>query len=143
MRRLESFVVCCQKRRLSDLVVNDLKQCNLFRSWREQAQERDSWRATIRCSVEGPIKQAEDKEKSCKDEKKRRRQQRLVVSESALHCSHPRCSFQAQNQAGLTNHQRQHHFTPQMIQCQYCHQTFHQQGLHNHQRFCQFRPPAM
>ena len=60
-----------QKRRWNDLVVNDLKQCNLSRSWREQAQERDSWRATIKCRVELLNKPAEDKEKSCKDEKKR------------------------------------------------------------------------
>ena len=131
-----------QKRRWSDLVSNDLKQCNLSRSWREQAQERDSWRATIRHRVELLNKQAEDKEKACKDEQKRRRQQRLLVSESALHCNHPGCSVQARNQGGLTNHQRQRHFTIQMIQCQYCHQAFHQQGLHNHHRFCQSRPPA-
>ena len=73
---------------------------------------------------------------------KRQRQQRLFVSESALHCNHPGCSFQARNQAGLTNHQRQRHFTIQIIQCQYCHQAFHHQGLHNHQRFSQSRPPA-
>ena len=131
-----------QKRRWSDLVANNLKQCNLSGSWREQAQESDSWRATIRRRVELLSKQAEDKEKSRKDENKRQQQQHLVVSESALHCSHPGCSFQAWNQAGLTNHQRQRHFTIQMIQCQYCHQTFHQQGLHNHQCFCQSRPPA-
>ena len=131
-----------QKRRWSDLVSNDLKQCNLSRSWREQAQERDSWRATIRRRVELLNKQAEDKQKACKDEQKRRRQQHLLVSESALHCNHPGCSFQARNQAGLTNHQRQRHFTIQTIQCQYCHQAFHQQGLHNHQHFCQSRPPA-
>ena len=60
-----------QKHRWSDLMVNDLKQCNLSRNWREQAQECDSWRATIRRRVELLSKQAEDKEKSCKDEKKR------------------------------------------------------------------------
>ena len=122
-----------QKRRWSDLVANNLKQCNLSGSWREQAQESDSWRATIRRRVELLSKQAEDKEKSCKDEKKRQRSciLHLVVSESALHCSHPGCPFLAQNQAGLTNHQRQCRFTIQMIQCQYCHQRFQQQGLHN------------
>ena len=60
-----------QKRRWSDLVSNDLKQCNLSRSWREQAQECDSWRATIRHRVELLNKQAEYKEKACKDEQKR------------------------------------------------------------------------
>ena len=52
----------------SDVVANDLKQCNLSGAWREQAQQRDSWRATIKCSVELLNKQVEDKERSCKDE---------------------------------------------------------------------------
>ena len=51
-----------QKRRWSDLVSNDLKQCNLSKSWREQAQEHDSWRATIRRRVELLSKQAEERE---------------------------------------------------------------------------------
>ncbi len=59
-----------QKRRWSYLVMNDLKQCNLSKSWRKQAQEHDSWRATIKRKVELLNKQAEDQETSCKDEKK-------------------------------------------------------------------------
>ena len=86
-----------QKRGWSDLVSNDLKQCNFSRSWREQAQERDSWRATIRPRVEVRNKQVKDKEKGCKDEQKRRRQQHLVVSDSALHCKHLGCSSNSES----------------------------------------------
>ncbi|MDA8001968.1 MAG: reverse transcriptase domain-containing protein [Alphaproteobacteria bacterium] len=131
-----------QKRRWNDMVTSDLKECNLSESWREQAQERDSWRTTIRNRVEHLNRRAEDTEKSRKDEKKRRREQRLIDSEEALHCDHPGCSFQALNKAGLINHQRSHSVTAR-IPCQFCHQMFHQQGLHNHRRFCQARPRAV
>ena len=133
-----------QKRRWNDIVANDLKQCNLPGTWRELAQERNSWRTTIKHSVELLNKKAEETEKSCKDDKKRRRKQRELQlnSENALQCSHPGCSFRALNKAGLTNHQRQRHSNTLRSQCQYCHQHFNQQGLHNHQRFCRARHPS-
>ena len=59
-----------QKCRWSDVVANDLKQYNLFGTWRVQAQQHDSWRATIKHRVELFNKQVGDKEKSCKDKKK-------------------------------------------------------------------------
>ena len=123
-----------QKHRWNDVVASDLKQCNLSESWREQAQERDSWRATIKHSAEFLNRKAEDTEKSRKDEKKR-----LFDSENALQCTHPGRSFQALNKAGLINHQRRHSASPR-IPCQFCHHTFNQQGLHNHQCFCRARP---
>ena len=60
-----------RKHQWSYLVVNDLKQCNLSRSWREQVQGNDSWRATIKRRVELLNKQAKDKEKCRKDAQKR------------------------------------------------------------------------
>ena len=51
-------------------MANDLKQSDLSGTWREQAQQCHSWKATIKHSVELLKKQVEDKEKSCKDEKK-------------------------------------------------------------------------
>ena len=111
-----------QKRRWNDIVASDL---NLSESWREQAQERDSWRTTIRNSVEHLNRRAEDTEKSRKDEKKRHCEQRLIDSEEALHCDHPGCSFQTLNKAGLINHQCSHSATAR-IPCQFCHQMFHQ-----------------
>ena len=128
-----------QKRRWNDVVSSELKQCNLSGTWREQAQERNSWRNTIKHSVEVINKQAEDTEKSRKDKEK----QQLINSDNSLHCNHPGCSFQALNKAGLTNHQRQCHSAILRTQCQYCHQTFNQQGLHNHQCFCQTRQSSL
>ena len=130
-----------QKRRWSDIVANDLKQCNLSDSWRELVQERALWHSTVKLSVRSLNKQAEELEKSRKDVRKWRREQRLLVSANELLCSHPGCSFQAVNKAGLTNHQRQRHSTILMLQCHYCHQSFNQQGFHNHQRFCRARHP--
>ena len=49
-----------QKRRWNDMVSSDLKECNLSEPWREQAQERDSWRTTIRNRVEHLNRRAED-----------------------------------------------------------------------------------
>ena len=95
-----------QKCRWNDIEANDFKQCNLSESWRELVQERALWCSTVKLSVRS---QAEELEKSHKDERKRRREQRLLVSARELLCSHPGCSFQAINKAGLTNHQRQHH----------------------------------
>jgi hypothetical protein len=51
-------------------VSNDLKLCSLVENWRKQSQEHSSWRTTIKHRVELLNKQAEDKEKSVKDEKK-------------------------------------------------------------------------
>jgi hypothetical protein len=130
-----------QKNRWNDVVANDLNQCNLSRTWRELAQERDSWRTTIQQSGERLNQQAEAREKSRKDEKKRRRMLQLIDSETALHCNHPGCSFQALSREGLTNHQCQRHSSSQRTQCRHCHRTLHQQGLHNHERFCSARPP--
>lgn len=84
-----------QKRRWNDVLSNDLRLSNLSETWRKQAQERDSWRATIKHSAELLNKQAEDNEKSRNDEKKQRREQRLVSTENALHCDHLGCSFRA------------------------------------------------
>ena len=44
---------------------------DLSGTWRQQAQQCDSWTATMKHSVGLLNKQVGDKEKSCKDEKKR------------------------------------------------------------------------
>ena len=88
-----------QKCRWNDVVSNDLRLSNLSETWREQAQERVSWHATIKHSTELLNKQAEANEKSHKDEKKRRIEQQLVNTENALYCHHLGCSFQALTKA--------------------------------------------
>ena len=131
-----------QKCRWNDLVTRDLKKCGLTEDWRDLAQDRNAWRGIVKDSVESLNANDEEREKNSKDTRKRVREQRLTSAESALACDHPNCSFKALNIAGLTNHKRQKHSTPQMSPCCFCGQSFHQQGLHNHERFCKSRPPA-
>ena len=128
-----------QKQWWNNVVASDLKQCNLSETWREQTQEHGSWHTTIRCSVERLNIEAEN-ERSHKDKKKDHCKQQLINSETALHCNHPGCPFQALTKAGFTNHQCQRHSIIPKIQCQYCLHTFNQQGLHNHKHFCSARP---
>ena len=132
-----------QNKRWNDVVRDDLKKCGLPSNWRELAQERLSWRSTIKHRTEILNRQAEANEKHSKDEKKHRREQRLADSKNSLLCSHPSCSFRAHNTAGLANHVRQHHSTISRIPCPNCHQLFHQQGIQNHQRFCKAGHPPL
>ena len=64
-----------QKRRWNDVVASDLKKCNLSGTWREHAQEHNSWHTIIQRSVERLNIEAENNEKSRKDEKKCCREQ--------------------------------------------------------------------
>ena len=109
-----------QKRRWNDVVSGDLKQCNLLESWREKAEECNSWRSIIKRSAEHFNKKTEDKEKSLRDNRKRRCEQRLIKTESLLHCNHSDCSFQTFNKADLISHQHCHS-TASRIPCQFCH----------------------
>ena len=59
-----------QKRRWNDVVSGDLKQCNLLESWREKAEERNSWHFIIKSSAEHFNKKSETKEKSLTDDRK-------------------------------------------------------------------------
>ena len=114
MQSTGSFSVCAhangkhsaggQNQWWHDVVASDLIQCNLCGTWREHAQEYNSWCITIQHSVELLNIEAENNEKSQKDEKKCPLKQLLIDSETALHCNHPCCSFQALTKAGLTNH---------------------------------------
>ena len=92
------------KRRSNDIVSGDLKQCNLLESWRKKAEEWNSWCSIIKRSAEHFNKAAENKEKSLRDDRKRQQEQRLVKTVSLLHCTHPGCSFQVFNKAGLISH---------------------------------------
>ena len=64
-----------------------LKQCNLLESWREKAEERNSWHSIIKHSAEHFNKEAEDKKKSLRDDRRRRCEQLLVKTVSLLHCN--------------------------------------------------------
>ena len=122
--------------RWNDLVLRDLRNCNLDGVWRILAEDRNEWRNQMWAATQEVNFKKEEQEKYRKDEQKRRREARQTTSEFALHCSFDGCGFTAVNHAGLVNYQRQKHGQSLTSQCQYCHQTFRQQGLHNHDRFC-------
>ena len=74
---------------VSCIVASDLKKCNLSGTWREYAQEYDSWCSTIHHSVERLHIETENNEKNLKHDKKHCRKQKLMDSETVLHCNHP------------------------------------------------------
>ena len=113
-----------QRMRWNDLVLRDLRNCNLDGVWRVLAEDRNEWRNQIWAATQEVNFKKEEQEKYRKDEQKRRREARQTTSEFALHCSSDGCGFTAVNHAGLVNHQRQKHGQSLTSQCQYCHQTF-------------------
>ena len=125
-----------QRMRWNDLLLRDLRNCNLDGVWRILAQDRIEWKNKLWTATQEVNFKKEEQEQYRKDEQKRRRETRQMASEFALHCSSDGCGFTAVNHVGLVNHQRQKHGQYLTSQCQYCHQTFSQQGLHNHERFC-------
>ena len=131
-----------QKKRWNDLVLEDLRQCDLTDDWKSLALNRSGWRSMVRAASQDINTSREALEKDRKDELKRRREARQTSSVPALLCSAVGCGFTASNYAGLVNHQRQKHGQPKFAQCQFCHLTFKLQGLHNHMCFCCQRPPT-
>ena len=87
--------------------------------WRK-AEERNSWHSIIKHSAGHFNKKAEGKEKCLGDGRERLCEQRLIEAVSLLHCTHPGCSFQTFNKAGLISQQRCHSTTSR-IPCQFCH----------------------
>ena len=146
------LLVCCplggkrsvggQKMRWCDVIVRDLKRCDLVPDWRDTAHDRDVWRQSVEDgAAELNYFQEEDEEKR-KDELKQRREGNgpsLQSQLSKLHCTEPGCDFVGQSRAGLVNHIRQRHDILAQVQlpCPLCDGLFKKQGLHNHIRFCQ------
>ena len=63
-----------QKRRWNDVLVCDLKNCEVYSNWREQAQDCSTWRGWINAAAEDVNEELEAKEQSKKDELKQRRE---------------------------------------------------------------------
>ena len=66
--------------------------------------------------------EAEELEKVKKDERKQRRENKLMEAQAELQCKEVGCGFCAQSKAGLVNHQRQRHrhAAQETLTCQYC-----------------------
>ena len=98
-----------QKLRWADVVSKDLKGCKVYKDWREIAQNHSGWTAVVDKMVEDLNRESEEVEKRKKDERKQRRERELLEAHTYLQCKESGCTFQAQNKAGLVNHQRQKH----------------------------------
>ena len=132
-----------QKLRWADVVSKDLKGCKVDKDWREIAQDRCcGWTAVVDKMVEDLNRESEEVEKRKKDERKQRRERELFEAHADLQCKESGCTFQAQNKAGLVNHQRQKHRQSALktLTCPHCDGQYKKQGLKNHMKFCRRNP---
>ena len=128
-----------QKRRWNDVIVNDLKKCELYPNWREQAQVRRSWRGWIWASAEELNEEMEAAERRKKDELKQRKEATsLEQTQNGWECNEHGCHFVGRSKAGLVNHVRQKHSSvvQHQLSCPHCGKPFHKQGFSMHVRFC-------
>ena len=99
-----------QKRRWNDVLGCDLKKCEVYSNWRDQAQDRSTWRGWINAAAEVANEELEAKEQSKKNVLKQRRQASChKQTQSGWGCSEHGCQFVGRNKAGLVNHIRQNH----------------------------------
>ena len=133
-----------QKRRWNDLVILDLKKCDLIPDWRGLACERGVWRGLVREATTELNQQLEASEARKKDEIKKTREgsDQTEQSQSPFLCNVLECAFVGQNKAGLVNHIRQRHgvMAQARVRCSHCGELFHKQGVVMHQRYCQHNP---
>ena len=55
-----------QKKRWNDVIVGDLKNCELYTNWREEAQDRSTWWGWIKAAAEDANEELEIAEQSKK-----------------------------------------------------------------------------
>ena len=140
-------LVSVQKRRWNDLLISDMKKCDLPTDWRNMAHERGIWRGFVKEATKELNKILEEEEVKRKDELKMRREgggppAQLTCTMQLWACSEQDCNFVGRNKAGLVNHTRQRHRMSAQAQhsCPHCGDLFHKQGLVMHKRFCRENP---
>ena len=125
----------------NDLVLSDLKKCDLLPDWRDMAHERGAWRCLVKEASAEPNRSLEEDEVKKKDERKLRREVNSQPAQppSAHLCTEPGCNFVGQTKTGLVNRTRQRHGVSAQAQypCSHCGGLFCKQGLLMHQQFCQ------
>ena len=131
-----------QKRRWNNVIMGDLKRCDLLEDWRETAQDRGAWRYLVSEALSDLNACMERQEKERKDVRKKRREEGVLSESSVLKCEEVGCSFVGQTKAGLVNHVRQRHGRMSRVleECPFCGGSYHKQGLPMHKRFCQANP---
>ena len=131
-----------QKLRWCDVVMSDLKRCEMLDEWFGMALDRKMWRGMICACGDELNEELEAMEKSKKDDAKLRRGNEAsfqVGVGDIWRCEASGCGFVARSKAGLVNHKRQRHLAiyQQDQHCPLCGGVFKRQGLHSHVRFCQ------
>ena len=90
-----------QKRRWNVVLVRDLKKCEVYSNWREQAQDHSTWRGWFNAAAEDVNEELEAKEQSKKDELKQRREAAChEQAQSGWGCSERGCQFVGRSKAG-------------------------------------------
>ena len=110
-----------QKKRWCDVVMHDLKICDLLLDWCDVEQVRAVWRAYVNYAAQELNHSLEEEEARKKDMWTERREgcnppAQLSTSETVLRCDEPGCEFTSCCKAGLVNHTRQKHGTNTPIQ---------------------------
>ena len=132
-----------QKRRWNDVILGDLKKCELYSNWCVLAQDRSTWRGRVNTAVEDVNEEMEAAERNKKDEIKQRREATSQgQAQSVWRCSKHGCYFVWRSKAGLVNNVRQKH--SRAAQCQWsfphCGKLPRKQGFPMHVRFCKDNP---
>ena len=131
-----------QKKRWCDVLVSDLKWCDMWDDWRKIAKDRGAWRCLVREAASDFNDHKEAHEKERKDERKKRREEGTQPAALDWKCDEPGCVFVGQTKAGLVNHVRQRHSSMAMVmeRCAFCDEAFHKQGITMHSRYCEANP---
>ena len=78
--------------RWNDIIVGDLKKCEMHSNWREQAQDCSMWRGLINAAAEDVYEEMKSEEHSKKDELKQRRESiNQKQAQSCWRCSESLC----------------------------------------------------
>ena len=89
------------------MLVDDLKKCELYSSWREEVQDRKIWCVWISTAAEDLNEELEAAEQRKKDKLKQRREAtKQQQNQNGWGCSEQGCRFVGRTKAGLVNHVR-------------------------------------
>ena len=110
--------------RWNDIIRADLRHLNAEDNWCQKTQDRIAWWQEVEDAAQIINSEYETQEKKAKDEKKRRREERLAKEADALVCPEEGCTFVARNTSGLTNHCHQWHSLLHSVICPHCQESF-------------------
>ena len=131
-----------QKLRWCDVIMSDLKRCEILDGWISMALDRKMWKGMIYACGDELNDELEAMDHSKKDKEKLRRENEASFQVGVCdiwRCEASGCGFVARSKAGLVNHKRQKHLAiyQQDQHCLLCGCVFKRQGLQNHVRFSQ------